>query len=469
MLSEQYWSCEAGDDASSDEARNGKVCPVCPLPVKDRKRYCAEHHSAFETLQRHSTKPPPGKEQKVKKKLMKRRARAKAQAQQRRKSKGKSDEASKQSSDSSEMPMTDEHKAFIGIFGEGKRNKGDQMTANRVLLDYAAKFPKGAKANTKKRGSDFLLTNYMQAKGIAMRKRTRSSRPKMDYEAFVMEMKNRRGWHSQRADLQWKQLDTPENFADDNGPKPLSKRLRIPSYLVCVGVSEAEEEAFELKQRVSQSKGAKNADKEAVDNIDKEMSMGFSGTLKKEAVSIGPGNVAFTFQTEQTSTETFLQSMKSSAIAIGALPEAAPEAAAFGAVGAAGAAGAPGAVGPSGNPLPSPSKALFDIRSSRLSLIREHSKKVGAQEKKVADQVAKVACTMDAYVSLKKDQGFDTDEEFMACGERLQMSLLWLNREATIEVKTVDGKEIKTRSYEQLADITDHGKESKAWQKDPFL
>ena len=118
---------------------------------------------------------------------------AMAQAQQRRKSKGKSDEASKQSSDSSEMPMTDEHKAFIGIFGEGKRNKGDQMTANRVLLDYAAKFPKGAKANTKKRGSDFLLTNYMQAKGIAMRKRTRSSRPKMDYEAFVMEMKNRRG------------------------------------------------------------------------------------------------------------------------------------------------------------------------------------------------------------------------------------------------------------------------------------
>ena len=400
MLSQQHWFCDVGDDASSDEAR--KVCPVCPLPVKDRKRYCAEHHSAFETLQRHSTKPPLGMEQKVEKKLMKRRARVEAQAQQRRKSKGKSDEASKQSSDSSGMPKTDEDKAFIGTFGEGKRNKGDPMTANRVLLDYAARFPKGAKANAKKRGSDFLPTSYMQAnsKGIAMRKRTRSSRPKMDYEAFVMEMKNRRGWHSKRADAQWKQLDTPENLADDNGPKLLSKRLRIPSYLVCGDVSESEEEeAFELKQRVSQSKGTKNADKEAADNIDKEMSMGFSGTLKKEAVSIGPGNVAFTFQTEQTSTEAFMQSLKSSAIAIGALPEAAQEADAIGAAGAAGAAGAPGAVGPS----PSPSKALFDIRSSRLAFIREDSKKVGAQGKKVADQVAKVACTMDSYVTLKKD------------------------------------------------------------------
>ena len=37
----------------------------------------------------------------------------------------------------------------------------------------------------------------------------------------------------------------------------------------------------------------------------------------------------------------------------------------------------------------------------------------------------------------------------MACGERLQMSLLWLSREAAIEIKTVDGKEIKMRRYEQ--------------------
>eukprot|EP00974_Lingulodinium_polyedra_P109073 10554919-Lingulodinium_polyedra.AAC.1 len=88
-----------------------------------------------------------------------------------------------------------------------------------------------------------------------MRKNTRSSRPQMDYEAFVIEMKNRRGRHSQRADAQWKQLDTPENYADDNGPKPLSKRLKIPAYLVRGDFSESEEEAFELKQRVSQSKG----------------------------------------------------------------------------------------------------------------------------------------------------------------------------------------------------------------------
>eukprot|EP00974_Lingulodinium_polyedra_P096181 9324317-Lingulodinium_polyedra.AAC.1 len=67
-----------------------------------------------------------------------------------------------------------------------------------------------------------------------------------------------------------------------------------------------------------------------------------------------------------------MQSMKRSAIAIGALPEAVPEAAAVGAAGATGVAGAPGAAGP---PSGSPTKSLFDIRSSRLSFIREHGKK----------------------------------------------------------------------------------------------
>lgn len=154
----------------------------------------------------------------VSKKLAKRRARAKARATAKgRKNVGANVEDSDGSS--SELPMTDEHRAFIAVFGSGKKNRGDPITANKVLCDYATQFPKGAKANTKQRmTSNFFLTSYTHPKGTRHAKKSRSVKQKMNSEAFVCAMENKRKWKAQRADEVWRELDIPENYADNYGP-----------------------------------------------------------------------------------------------------------------------------------------------------------------------------------------------------------------------------------------------------------
>lgn len=136
LLSQQRAMSESGCGGGSSEDEADATCPACHLPRKAKKRYCEVHHSAFETLQRHACRPPAGQEEKVRRKLMKRKTKAKSKAK-------KNTDASDTSS--SELPMTDEHRAFVAIFGEGKRNKGDPITANRVLCEFATKFPKGGK------------------------------------------------------------------------------------------------------------------------------------------------------------------------------------------------------------------------------------------------------------------------------------------------------------------------------------
>lgn len=120
MMSDSGTACADSDDDP------GLSCPACPLPRESKKRYCEAHHSAFETIQRHACRPPLGQEQKVRKKLLQRKAKAKTKA------KSGNLNPDESASSSSEMPMTDEHRGFVSIFGEGKENKGDQSRALRV-------------------------------------------------------------------------------------------------------------------------------------------------------------------------------------------------------------------------------------------------------------------------------------------------------------------------------------------------
>ena len=63
----------------------------------------------------------------------------------------------------------------------------------------------------------------------------------MDYGAFIVAMEQRRKWPAKRADVLWKELDArPELFADNEGPPPHCKRLKIPPKYLREDVSESE-------------------------------------------------------------------------------------------------------------------------------------------------------------------------------------------------------------------------------------
>ena len=96
----------------------------------------------------------------------------------------------------------------------------------------------------------------------------------------------------------------PENFADNDGEPPHTKRLKIPARLLCADVSESETEVFEEKRRDTSSRAIKNAGVAVVDGIDKEMNLGFSKIRTKAEVSGGPmpvGAITFKMQSSQES------------------------------------------------------------------------------------------------------------------------------------------------------------------------
>ncbi len=90
------------------------------------------------------------------------------------------------SSSSTDAQMTEEHKAFIKIFGD-RKNPGDQTLANKVLLEYCENFPEAEEKSTKCRGK-VQLTSYVIKTGARHAKRTVKGKRKMDYEAFCTAM-----------------------------------------------------------------------------------------------------------------------------------------------------------------------------------------------------------------------------------------------------------------------------------------
>lgn len=230
--------------------------------------------------------------------------------------------------------------------------------------------------------SDFFLTSYMEAKGARHAKKQTSRRAKLDYEAFVCAMETKRKWKAQRADVVWRELDTAANFADNHGPPPHCKRLKIPAHLLCEDWSESEVEVFEEKQRLTQSKGVRNMGAETVAQIDADMRCGF-GALSSASVSSAAGS--FTFQLEQSSSDGFLAVLTEAAIASGSISVASPaHASSKESIGGGAGARAASQGACASAPQASPAKVTgpFDVRSGRLALIREQTKKLVAVEKK---------------------------------------------------------------------------------------
>lgn len=319
-----------------------------------------------------------------------------------------------------------------------------------MLCEFAARFPKGGKSNTKKRmPNNFFLTSYMELKGTRSAKKQRSARAKMDYEAFVYAMESRRKWKPQRAGAVWRE-PLPITLTTAGLP-PHGKRLRILAHLLCEDWSESEVENFQEKHRRTQSKSVRNMDAEAIAQIDAEMSCGFSSLASASAIST---RGTLTFQTETTSSEGFLTVLTEAAEASGAIQpaKAMPKDAAVGA-----STSGPGphtASTITAGPSPTKPAGPFDVRSSRLALIRETTKKVAGIEKKVIDAAARATASMDTYHALKEAHKFDTDDEFMACGECVVTAMLWLNKQAAITTEKVGGEERKRRDYINMVDLS---------------
>ena len=107
----------------------GEDTPTCPIDgetVQGNSKYCGPHTRAQQCIRQQATKRPPGVTKKLKKKSQKR---------------GPAAEQDEESDDDGEQ-MTDEHKAYIAIFGD-RKSKGNELLANQILCTFLKEFPEG--------------------------------------------------------------------------------------------------------------------------------------------------------------------------------------------------------------------------------------------------------------------------------------------------------------------------------------
>ena len=164
------------------------------------------------------------------------------------------------------------------IFGDGRKDLGNPMLANQVLIDHCLEFPECQENKRVPRGK-IQLTRYVNVKGFRNSKTKRRRRRKMDYEAFVTSMQLNRGLPAVKSDAKWRELDTPQNYADDRGPAPHTKRLKIPPEFLCLDDSESAEEAYEDRSVQVRGQEIKNANDETKQQLLDEMGKGFSSNL----------------------------------------------------------------------------------------------------------------------------------------------------------------------------------------------
>lgn len=88
---------------------------------------------------------------------------------------------------------------------------------------------------------------------------------------------------------------------------------------------------------------------------------------------------------------------------------------------------------------------VFDLRSSRNTMVREQEKELDSLSTKIRQAVAKVAEVMGNA----EDYELSGDDEFILCAERLEAALLWLNAEPSLKTKVDNGGQPKLNSQNQ--------------------
>ena len=123
------------------------------------------------------------------------------------------------------------YQEWVAIFGEGRAGPPDQMLANQVVLDFAEKYPDGQSKLGQKRGQAQLIT-YIHSHLVTASSSKSIGLPLWDFELFVNQMKNFRGWSQTQSKQQWDALERePSNFRDNQGPAKHPRRIAIPAWL----------------------------------------------------------------------------------------------------------------------------------------------------------------------------------------------------------------------------------------------
>ena len=179
---------KAGSSVGSnreDDVPTGKACTVCGQKVHGKKKYCLQHHRAFECISR---------------------------------------SAAKQGAESAESV------AFRSIFG-CKREAGMPTLASRVLTEFCERFPDGKEKSRQCRGA-LSLTSFVDTEGSRQAHEMEEVLGKpIDEEAFHMKIPQIRPWNTERVTAEWKSLlANPAIRKDFKGPPYSPQRCFIPGW-----------------------------------------------------------------------------------------------------------------------------------------------------------------------------------------------------------------------------------------------
>lgn len=316
---------------------------------------------------------------------------------------------------------------FNAIFGS-RSESGDPVTANQVVLDYCRMFPTGEEKTTKLRGK-VQLTTYIATTGTRNVKRQRRTRRKMDYEAFVTAMQLHRQWDAGKSDRKWKELDCPANFADDDGPAPHHRRLRIPTNLLCTDESQSDIENYEDRALQVRGQDIKNADLDTKANLQREMSQGFAMDLARPTSASAFESLpscAVTLSSESQKSGASSSLLTAAYARVSGVKDETASAGAGGMVPAIVKVEPVDGLAPKQSPQKGGQNALFDLRSSQTSFTRSANGTLQGLQTKVAAAASKAATSVRAYIEGNSHCG---DDEFTDVSERLEVCMLWMSME----------------------------------------
>ena len=158
------------------------------------------------------------------------------------------------------------------VFGNGK-NGPDEDLAIEVLSELVRLYPDGAAKPGAARGKNFAITKFVHKRGFRKSNKIKRARARWDYEMFASKMEHLRGWSKTQSKAEFQKLtDDPKTKRDGLGPKHCPLRLSIPSWMTGMDESASEDEEFEEKALLKESKGAKDMSAEVEAAIHEENS-----------------------------------------------------------------------------------------------------------------------------------------------------------------------------------------------------
>eukprot|EP00959_Pyramimonas_sp_CCMP1952_P287197 6006068-Pyramimonas_sp.AAC.1 len=216
---------ESSVHSSSKKAKKvgGGTCSLDGKPLKPGKRHCDEHNQCHENVRRRAIKGLDVK-------------------------KGDTN------------PQWEAYKEIFGCRKCPAQYPGDAAAADRVISEYASKYPplEGGQKAGRARG-ELDLTQFVSTKGATKFRTDQSDRPKWDKEFFCCQLQSLRRWLPTRCEAKWEELAAdPANFADNGGPDPKNPmRLYIPANLVGADKDSSGTTQFETKEVKESSRAAK--------------------------------------------------------------------------------------------------------------------------------------------------------------------------------------------------------------------